>query len=146
MAFLSIVYNDVDQSTYECIVVEVGKKKIKFDTGDPIVDWLDYCMWRKDQDISVISTSSVDHWHMDGDEYVELLFDSQYNPITRKRLDKLSMGDMMHLPYFIAEKGMKNKTDLEKHYAKKTGREIKIGPEKVPGDEDIIKEKIESKE
>ena len=146
MSFLSIVYDDKDQSTYECVSIEVEGKKTKFDTGDPVVDWLDYCMWRKDQDISVITTSSVDHWHMDGDEYIELLFDNHYNPVTEKQLDNMSTGTIMHLPHFIAKKGMKNKTDLEKHYAQKTGNEIKIGPEKAPTDEDIVKEKIKSQE
>jgi len=130
LAHLSIEYDDGKQSTYECIAINVDGEVKEFDTGDPIIDWINYCFWRKDQDIVVMCSSCFDHWFMDGDDYFDLHFNKKYAPITKAEMFNMPNGEMMHLPHFIAKKPMKTVRDLEQYYFEKTGNEIQIGPDK----------------
>lgn len=126
------MYDESKQENYEYLYVKVDDKTTKFNTGDPIIDWIDYLLWRKEQkDIEIVMTSSsVDHWFFDGDEYFELIFDKKYKPISHEEIMELSFDEVKKLPEFIAKKPMKTVNDLEKYYFNKTKKQIKIDMEK----------------
>jgi len=128
--FLTIDYDDSTQSSYKAIILKYGdKKEIRFDTGDPLIDWYDYCKFMFDGEASekynigsVICSSSIDHWFMDGDEYVEkyisLKDDGTYDFITDKELNLLSLSDLYHFKRCVIHKDMKSFQELKDYYKK----------------------------
>ena len=130
MATLSIIYNDGDQSTYKYISVKYNGKVTKFNTGDPIVDWINYAIWREKQNFVILYSNTVNKWFLDGNEYFELILNENFGEITKKRLEGYSLGMLMNLPHFIIKKPMKIRNDIEEYYHSKTGKKIKIGPKK----------------
>jgi len=105
--FLSVDYDDKSQSSYKSFDLKVGKKTIKFDTGDPIIDWVDYCKYIDKHHLFVIRSSSTDHFFMDGDKYYELYHDPK------------GMDYFDEIVGFVAKKGMKSLKDIIDYYKKK---------------------------
>lgn len=73
-AFVGFLYDDVDQATYEGVEVGIQGKKKVFNTGDPVQDWKDanlYCYdaYEAGKIVSMMTSSSVTHFVMDGDKY-----------------------------------------------------------------------------
>lgn len=74
---VGIVYREPDQSTYEAIQVHRdGSMVASFNSGDPIVDWIDLCKWLAEiEACHFMWSSSVDHFFMDGGGYTNLYVD-----------------------------------------------------------------------
>ena len=68
---LNIDYEDGVQSTYKGIELSEGNKTLcRFDSGDIVIDYIDYLFWAAEQAVSHISyLSSWDHFFMDDDDY-----------------------------------------------------------------------------
>lgn len=131
-AYLYIDFDEGDQSTYRCVELTIGKKKIKFDSGDPIIDYANYIKFIMDCDnIFVVTHSSmVDHFFMDGEEFFELCFDHDLKPIPRdlEILDKMTMDDFDNMMRFIGRDGMKTFEDLKTYYKKHNGEKFRKDP------------------
>ena len=127
VVLLSIEYGN-SQSSYKYIRIEGKGISKRFDTGDPIIDWINHLLWRYTEDIPVIMTSSVNNWFVDGDEYFQLILDDNYNPITWDEIKKLPPGKVVSLPTFISKGNIKTISDLCDYYLKKTGKPFKIIP------------------
>lgn len=129
LAKLSIDYDEGKQDTYRKITLEINEETFSFDTGDPIVDWWNYYTFIAEhaKEISIIiSSSTVDHWYMDGNEYYEMFIDTE----TKQACDMLNvfqMSEEVTKKYlkFIAKKSMKTFDDL-KQYIKKHKKETVV--------------------
>ena len=76
--WFKVDYDDGNQETYKAFVLEVGRKKIRFATGDPIIDWIDYLKYigdNSDKIFSVGHSSGIDHWFMDGEKWTSIYCD-----------------------------------------------------------------------
>jgi hypothetical protein len=73
---LSVDYEEGDQSIYRGIDVSIGEEKVRFDSGNITVDFINYIKWVADQHFDVIGySSSWDHFFMDGEAYKGLHID-----------------------------------------------------------------------
>jgi hypothetical protein len=93
MFFLTIKYNDGDQSTYKSVDVSnslSGEKK-SFNLGDPCVDWIDAWkfIWEHENIIAVTSSSTVDHFTFDGDAYKWKVFLENWEQIVPNHIETL---------------------------------------------------------
>ena len=97
-AFLTVVYDEPKADTnYHRLEVHIKKegedeKKIKFSSGNPIVDFYSYKKWlnenfEKEGIAFVTCSSSVDHFYMDSEKYWEkvVVFNEEF-----------SDGEIMH--------------------------------------------------
>lgn len=127
VAFMSIDYEDGDASTFNGIEISYGSKNKNFNSGDPLIDWYDYCKFiyegsALDDGIgSIAHSSSVDHWFMDTDEYVEkfLKFVEEkhhYEFMTKDELSKLTLSDMKGKLRCVIHKDMKSFQELKNYY------------------------------
>ncbi len=134
-AHLYIDFVEGDQSTYRCVELSIGDKiKIKFDSGDPVIDYANYMKFIMDCDnISVVTHSSmVDHFFMDGEEFFELCFDKDLKPIPHdlEVLDKMTMDELNSMIKFIGRDKMKTFADLKKYYRLHRGEKFRKDPKK----------------
>lgn len=127
IAILRIDYDECRQSSYKGLILKIDGKEIKFNTGDPIIDWINYVLYGiEHSDLVFLHSSSVNDWFMDGDKYFELTLDYSLNPISEKIFNNLSPNMIMNLPTFIAKDNIKTIKDLEDHYLKSEKTEINL--------------------
>lgn len=120
--FLSVDYDEINQSSYKSFDLKVGKKTIKFDTGDPIVDWVDYRKYIDKHHLFVIRSSTTDHWYMDGDGYYELYHNPKQGcTVTSETLLHKGMDYFDQIVGFVAKKGMNSLKEIMEHYKKVKG-------------------------
>jgi len=74
--FLSIDFEEGDQSSYKGIDIRIGNKRKRFDSGNITVDFINYIKWAPDG-VSFACSSSWDHFFMDGDQIVPLHIDHE---------------------------------------------------------------------
>ena len=135
--FLTVDYDDSLQSSYVALILYYGdKKEIRFDTGDPLIDWYDYCKLvfdgyeiEKYEISSVVYSSSVDHWFMDGDEYLEkylkLNENDDYEFISTDELKTYySLSEFNSLKRCVIHKDMKSFEELKKYYSENKSKYI----------------------
>jgi len=102
--------------------LKIGKKTVKFNTGDPVVDWVDYRKYIDEHHLSVNRSSTIDHWYMDGDEYYELCYDpKQECTVTSETLEHKGMDYFNELVGFVSKTEMKSIKDIMNHYKKVKG-------------------------
>ena len=96
--------------------IDNRKKTIKFETGDPIVDWYSYMKYiANSEDVdTVCNSSTIDHW-FDDDEHFFIYFDSNLEPVPYEKWDTLSTGEVMNLIRFAAKEPMKTFTDIKEY-------------------------------
>ncbi len=127
--FATIDYDDGKGSTYRGIELHIGKKIVRFDTGDPVVDFCDYIHGIVEHKLEHVScSSSFDHWFMDGakcgkKKVVVLYFDAE----THERVEKLDMVKIMRHEYIRiwALSGMKSMDDISNYIKEKKGLDKK---------------------
>ena len=72
-AFLSIDFKEGNQLTYRGIDVQLDEEKVRFDTGNITVDFIDYIHWIGDRKFEYVCySSSWNHFFMDGKKYKRL--------------------------------------------------------------------------
>ena len=115
MDFLSTLDNDKGLQ----LQVENRKKTIKFDTGDPIVDWYSYMKYiANSEDVDVVNNSStIDHWLDDKDDYFFMYLEGDFESIPQgdKRWDTMDMDEIMNLMRFVAKKPMTTFAEIKEH-------------------------------
>ena len=76
---LRIVYEDSGPPVYERVEIRRdGSVVTSFDSGDPIIDWVDAWKWLSENAKGpVLHSSSVDHFFMDGAPYTNLYVDHE---------------------------------------------------------------------
>lgn len=126
VAFMTINYDDSDASTYKAIEISYGSKVKYFRTGDPLIDWYDYCKFIyeggaiEDGIGSIACSSSIDHWFMDSDEFIEkylkLVDDTHYEFMTSEDLDILSLSELNRKLKCVIHKDMKTFQELKDYY------------------------------
>ena len=131
LGFLKINYEDGDASTYNGIELLLGDDGVKkFSSGDPLIDWYEYCKYIyngsaiEDNITSIIHSSSVDHWFMDTDEYIEKYIEydentGKYDFITTDTMNILSLDELRTKLRCVVAKDMKTFQDLKDYYEKK---------------------------
>lgn len=129
--FLTVDYEDGDASTYKGLKLSLCDDNIKlFNTGDPLIDWYDYCKYVYNGDsikdgVEYISYSSnVDHWFMDTNKYVEKYLkyieeEDKYVFMTEYDLNNLSISDIYSKLKCVIRKDMKSFQDLKDYYYSK---------------------------
>lgn len=125
--FLTLDYDEGDQGTYRELNLKLPSgEDIKFNTGDPIIDYMDYNdkihsknFFKKHNMKNIVHSSSIDNWLMDGEEYLEELFD----PETGEILDTSEIDDedvlmeiYQNYPRRFFLKDMTNFNDLREYY------------------------------
>lgn len=131
VGFMTVDYEDGNASTYKGLKISFGESVKLFNTGDPLIDWYDYCKYIYGDDaiedgvISIACSSNVDHWFMDTDEYIEkyLKFveeDEKFVFMTNEDTDKLSISDMKSQIRCIVRKDMKSFQELKEYYNENT--------------------------
>ena len=143
--FLSANYTEPKADTafksFEVSVKEDGKKdrKILFNTGDPIYDYYAYERWMMNSDLDiVVHSSSVDHFFMDSNKYVQVhvLFDV-WPPVKGadgklmfwSEAEKLG-HDTDKMPKVMALKKWKKFSQVKKYVHDKEDKEgIKVNPD-----------------
>ena len=127
LGFMLVDYEDGDASTFKGLKLSFGNGDVMlFNSGDPLIDWYDYCKYIygggaiEDGVISIAHSSNVDHWFMDTDEYVEkylkLIDDEHYDFMTKSDLNKLSLSEMKTKLKCIVRKDMKSFQELKNYY------------------------------
>jgi len=134
--FLTVDYDDSLQSSYVALILYYGdKKEMRFDTGNPLIDWYDFCKIVFDGEESekynmsgVGYSSSVDHWFMDGNEYIEkylkLNDNDEYDFILTEELNNLSLSELNSLKRCVIQKDMKSFQELKKYYSEHKNKYI----------------------
>lgn len=120
LANLSIDYIEGKQNTYKKLELTINDETFIFNSGDPIVDWWDYIGFLIDlpDDITVIHSSIVDHWFIDGDDYYEMYINSATKKEYKyKELEKMSFDEINKCLKLIANKSMTGFDDV-KNYVK----------------------------
>lgn len=126
VAFMTIYYEDGNASNYNGIEISYGSKNKIFNSGDPLIDWYDYCKFiyeggaLEDGIGSIGCSSSIDHWFMDTDEYIEkylkLVDGTHYEFMTKEDLDKLSISELKRKLRCVIHKDMKSFQELKDYY------------------------------
>lgn len=123
--FMSVDYDDGDANSFRGITLEYGDHVKNFNTGDPLIDWYDYKKFiyngdaAKEGIFSIGHSSSVDHWFMDTDEYIEKYLketDSGFEFIDREDTHKMSFHQMDHAIKCVVSKDMKSFEELKQYY------------------------------
>lgn len=116
MYTLSIDYDDSKQSTYKAVLLwdSITKETVRFDSGDFLVDWIDALKYVDDE--SIVCSSSVDHFLMDGKRYVMRMIkeDNGYRFATEDEIDK----NRYDFKIMISSR-MKSFNALQKYYKRK---------------------------
>ena len=113
MFFLTIKYDDGDQSTYKSVDVSnslSGEKK-SFNLGDPCVDWIDAWKFIGEHEniIAVTSSSTVDHFTFDGDGYKWKVFIGDWEQIVPIHIETFEECQAFYRAY---------KTEYDPNYVK----------------------------
>lgn len=128
--FLTVDYDDCKQSTFKGLKINVSgsKKVIKFNTGDPIIDWYDYYKFiyggeaYKQGFYSIGQSSNVDHWFMDGKKYIEKCLkqinEDSYEFYTDDEVMQMSFSSLNKCLKCVVTKKMKTFQDLKDYYKK----------------------------
>lgn len=124
--FFTVDYEDGNGESYNGLIITYGDKEKRFYTGDPLIDWYDYCKFMYNGEslqelISVtICSSSVDHWFMDTKDYLEKYLKrnelGEYDFMTTDELYKLSINDIGKHMKCVIHKDMKSFQDLINYY------------------------------
>lgn len=125
--WLDIDYNDSDQSTYHGMVLENmdTKEKIRFDTGDFIIDYLMYKLYIESSLTSTLRSishsSGVDHFFMDGDRYKEHYIEfnetgEDARILKSDELNSMPMNDWNKYPSYAFLKTMKTFKELRNYW------------------------------
>jgi len=134
--FLTVDYDDSLQSSYVALILYYGdKKEMRFDTGNPLIDWYDFCKIvfdgeeKEKYNISSVSfSSSVDHWFMDGDEYLEkylkLNENNEYEFIPNNEFSDFSLSELQSYKRCVIHKDMKSFEELKKYYSEHKNKYI----------------------
>lgn len=127
--YLTVDYSDSDQSTYKGLNIHFMEngEDIRFDIGDPLIDWYNYCKFMFSGEAvkkgieSISHSSNVDHWFMDGDKYSERYFDPEtLQFISNDVLMKMPMSEWDQYPRCVVTDDMKDFNDLKIYYKSKT--------------------------
>ena len=136
IGFLTVDYDDGHQNTFKGleVILTPSDEEIHFNTGDPLVDWYDYYKFVYSGEASekgiwrIGASSSIDHWFMDGNEYIEKYLkiketkkDVKVSFYTSKELDKVSFDGLNHIPKCVINKKMKTFQELKKYVKSKKG-------------------------
>ena len=126
---MTIDYEDGDASSYKGIKISFEESVKLFNSGDPLIDWYDYCKYMYNGEAlennidHIAHSSNVDHWFMDTDEYVEkylkMIDDEHYDFMTSEELDKLSISEMKRNLRCVVTKDMKSFQELKDYYKNK---------------------------
>lgn len=115
---LSVDYIDGKQDTYKGLVFDTGKEKIRFDTCDPIIDYIDFMKYftEKYPNQSFMNSSSVDHFFFDGDKYHDKYFNDD-GTISLKKEGTL-FDDIKGQPHLWVTDNLKTMNELKTYYRK----------------------------
>ncbi len=140
--FLSAIYTEPKADTtfigFEVSVINdhtAEKKKIVFNTGDPIYDYYAYQRWMMNSKLEVIThSSSVDHFFMDSKKYHErhVVFNKDYSEGELMHwMDAEKAGyDIDKLPKVMAIKKWTKFSDVKKHIKEKEAKDkITVNPD-----------------
>lgn len=120
--FLSVDCDEGDQSSYRSFNLQVGKKTIKFDTGDPVVDWIDYRRYIDKHRLFIVRSSTIYNWYMDDNNYYELYHDPvQGCTVSNETLLRRGMGYFEQILGFVAKKEMNSLKEILEYYKKVKG-------------------------
>ena len=117
--YLIIDYDENNQSSYKRLIIHydnVDKEEtIFFDTGDIIIDYIDYIKWvsKKENIIYEVRSSSWDHFFMDGDEIVPLHIDHNNEDRVIKDFQNINLSTISEYP---ANKNIHSFNDLKQYY------------------------------
>ena len=151
MAFSRVNYTEPKQSTYESIELSYkvkNKEVIKFfDSGNIIIDYIDYYKFLGDQDdqwykdnFHISGSSSWDHFFMDGNKYRESYFYPDTGEFIdwRRGLDKNASNEERQLfhdvcdhkyPTVIHLSAHKCLADVKRYYNKKIKNRVGVSEE-----------------
>lgn len=115
--WLTVDYDEPNGNTFRGLNVEISEqstgnvvKNIRFDTGDPVIDWYNYYKFiyggeAFEQNIQHISGSSnTDHWFMDSEGYCEKILiedGDSYRFATDDEMLKMSISDIQKSPKVV---------------------------------------------
>jgi len=126
IAFMTVNYDDGDASTYKCLEISYGSRVKLFATGNPLIDWYDYCKFIYDGEAgdegigSIGHSSSVDHWFMDSklytEKYLKLVDNDHYEFYSNDELDGMSLRQIQGKKMCVIKKDMKTFQELKDYY------------------------------
>ncbi len=118
--FLNVEYEDGGKSdTYTGLRLRKGDEIKMFDSGDPIVDYMDFRQQMFDQHI--LCSSSWDHFFMDQKKYVERYLkevEGGFEFMSPEEVRNISWSRMDETPTIIATSRMKSLKAVKRHYQK----------------------------
>lgn len=129
MAFLTLKYKEGVSGTFEKLVLTQDKLTKEFNTGDPIVDWFDYYRFLYNGEAYQLGipyinhSSSVDHWFMDEETYVEKYLKEVGETlefVTDEELNLMSLSNIDKLYRCVAHKDMKSFSEVREYVKSKT--------------------------
>ena len=95
---------------------------IKFDSGDPVIDYIDFMFWMADQDdVFMVSYSSDwDHFFMDTNKWRQIYVDhtNDENKVVTN-FDNISIPDIDKLSKYVVNKDIKTFGELKEYYFSK---------------------------
>jgi len=94
MGILSVDYIDGKQDTYKGLVFDLEEEEKRFDSGDPVIDYIDFLKWFSETskwNFGYQESSSVNHFFMDGDKYYDRYFGSDGEALVPDTNMKLSL-------------------------------------------------------
>lgn len=126
-AFLFLNYDELNPSDYRNLELHIPNfPNVYFDTGDILIDWLDYCLYIWDDDFykkhnikDISYSSTIDNFQMDTKYFL-----NYYDPETNLfvEIDGNEEEDFYKVhdnyPHAFFTKRMKNFNDLIKYYHK----------------------------
>lgn len=126
--FIDVDYEDGEQETFKAVKLHIGKEVLKYDTGDPLIDWYNVCKdlfsndeFREKYDIDrIIVSSSFYHWFMDGNKYVEkyLKYENEkWEFVTDDEMKSPEFDESKHA-FCVATSDMKSFEELKEYYQK----------------------------
>lgn len=122
MCMVFIDYKDSNPPVYERMEIRRDSSvAVTFDSGDPIVDWIDFCRWLSDEGITCfMSSSSVDHFFMDGAPYTNLYVDHSNDENVAFTTEQVIDGDIDtdELAEYIINDDIKTFEELRAYYKK----------------------------
>lgn len=148
--FLNIEYNG-KQSGYKAIVLKYTdrqgiKVEKRFDTGDPLVDHIDYLLFTGSEEgvnniYTIMKSSSVDDFMCDGDRFKSMyvktidLGNEQYDfkTVSRDKVNSLDFDSRKYTRY-ITRYPYTDFTDLRAYYYKQKAKVAKASARKIDSD------------
>ena len=124
-AFITVDYDGERQSSFQSITVtrkrcdKYLEKDLVFSSIDPLVAWYNFYKWLytdfyvNNQIFSISCSSSVDHWFIDGDKYLEKHFDPKTLEIVEEKIEDETY------PCCIVTEDIKNYSELKAYVESK---------------------------